>query len=112
MAFSGIRKTQGHDYSYYARITVNWTTFGGSSADGYSPDLIIPFSTQGILLLNETDATVIDVSYNGNTLHDQLNGATTSPTRGIAYDFRTQSLVWLRISTGVSAVFSIRAWAK
>lgn len=103
-----ITKTQGRDFNYFKKITVTWSNFGGGASDGYSPDIIIPFSTQGFLLLNEDSSSVVEVSFNGNTVHDELNPSL--PSRGIAYDNRVNSLVWFRLKTGGSAVISIRAW--
>ena len=112
MAYSGIRKTQGHDFNYFTKVTVTWSNFGGSSTDGYSPDVIIPFQTQGFILLNEDATNIVEVSYNGNTLHDELNPSL--PSKGLAYDARVNSLMWLRLKTGSAgpAVISIRAWAR
>jgi hypothetical protein len=108
--FSGIRKNVGHDFNYFTKVTVTWSAFGGSSADGSSPDLIIPFPTQGLMLLNEDSTNIVEVSFNGNTLHDELNPA--QPSKGIAYDNRVNSLVWLRLKTGSAgpAIVSVRAW--
>ena len=98
----------GRDFNYFQKITVTWTTFGGNSVDGYQPDAIITFPTQGILLLNEDTASVIQVSYNGLTVHDQLDP--TLPSKGVAYDNRVVSTIWLKLVSGASAVVSIRAW--
>lgn len=100
---------RGPSFDYYQRITVTWNTFGGNSSDGYQPDLIVPFSTQGILMLNEDSTSVIEVSFNGTTVHDRLDPA--NPSRGVSYDNRVVSLVWFRLASGASAVVSFRAWA-
>ena len=109
MTFTGITKHQGRDFNYFTKITITSSSFGGTSGDGYSPDVIIPFSTQGFMLLNEDTAAVVEVSFNGNTVHDELNP--TLPSRGVIYDNRVNSLIWLRLKSGSSAVVSIRAWA-
>jgi hypothetical protein len=109
MGFSGITKTQGKDFNFFTKITITSGTFGATSGDGKSPDVIIPFSTQGIMLLNEDTAAVVEVSFNGNTVHDELNA--TLPSRGVVYDNRVASLIWLRLKSGGSAVVSIRAWS-
>lgn len=109
MGFSGISKTQGKDFNFFTKITITSGTFGGTSGDGTSPDIIIPFSTQGLMLLNEDAAAVVEVSFNGNTVHDELNP--TLPSKGVSYDNRVASLVWLRLKSGSSAVVSVRAWS-
>lgn len=109
MPYSGIKKTQGIDYNYFKKITITSGTFGNTSSDGYSPDLIIPFSTQGVILYNEDATAVVEVSYNGTTVHDELSKALL-PT--ITYDNRVICLIWLRLKSGSSAVVSVRAWAR
>lgn len=98
----------GRNYNFFQKVTVTATTFGGSSTDGYQPDLIITFPTQGLLLLNEDTASVVQVSFNGITIDDQLDP--TLPSKGIAYDNRVVSKIWFQLYSGASAVVSIRAW--
>lgn len=98
----------GLNYNFFQKVTVTATTFGGTSVDGYQPDLIITFPTQGILLLNEDTSSVVQVSFNGITLDDQLDP--TLPSKGVAYDNRVVSKIWFRLNSGASAVVSIRAW--
>jgi hypothetical protein len=98
----------GHNFNFFQKVTVTATTFGGSSIDGYQPDIIITFPTQGILLLNEDTAAVVQVSYNGITVDDELDP--TLPSKGVAYDNRVVSKVWFKLVSGASAVVSIRAW--
>lgn len=98
----------GRNYNFFQKITVTATTFGGSAVDGYQPDVIITFPTQGLLLLNEDASNIVQVSFNGLTVDDELNPAL--PSKGIAYDNRVVSKIWLRMEVGSSAVVSIRAW--
>src|ERR1019366_2354887 len=109
---SGVRKTQGRDFNFYWRGTINWSNFGGSSLDGASPDIFIPFPTRGIMLLNEDNSgNGVEISLNGSAIHDRLDPTVGVGSKAIAYDNRTMSLIWLRIANGsTSAVFSIRAW--
>lgn len=100
--------TLGRDFNFFQKITVTWSTFGGGSVDGEQPDVLITFPTQGLLLLNEDPASVIQVSFNGETVHDQLDP--TLPSRGIAYDNRSVSKIFFRLLSGGSAVVSVRAW--
>lgn len=108
MGFPGITKKQGRDFNYFQKVTVTWNTFGGGASDGYGPDLIIPFETQGIILTNEDATSVIEVSYNGTTIHDELSKAVLP---SIPYYVRRNSLIWFRLKSGASAIMSVRAWS-
>jgi hypothetical protein len=108
--FPGIGYTNyGRNFNFFQKITVTATTFGGSSIDGYQPDIIITFPTQTILLLNEDGyGAIVQVSYNGITVDDELNS--NLPSKGIAYDNRVVSKIWFRITSGSSCVVSVRAY--
>jgi hypothetical protein len=100
----------GRNNNFFQKITVTATTFGGGSVSGQQPDVIITFSTQGLMLLNEDAASVVQVSFNGISVDDQLDP--TLPSKGVSYDNRVVSKIWFRLLSGSSAVVSIRAWAK
>ena len=117
MAFPGIKKkTLGPDYDYYQKVEVNWTQFGApdgyTTADGYGPDLVIPFSTQGVLFLNEEESAtnVVEYSFNGITVHGELDP--TLPSKGMSFDNRVISLIWFRLKSGSTGPVTIRvdAW--
>jgi len=108
-----VTKTQGHDFNFFQKVTCTWSNFGGgpgfnNKSDGASPDIAITFSTQGFILTNEDTSAIIEVSYNGTTVHDEINPAIM---KSITYDNRRNSLMWFRLKTGGSAVISVRAWA-
>ena len=102
---------KGPRFDYYNRFTVTSSTFGGDDgytvADGYQPNVIIPFSTQGFVLLNEDTSAVVEVSYDGVNIGDRLDPAVA---RGFIYDNRVNSFIWFRLVSGASAVVSVRAW--
>lgn len=111
MALTNIPK-QGPRFDYYLRFTVTSATFGGDdgyqTAQGiYSPNVIVPFSTQGFVLLNEDTASVVEVSYDGVNIGDRLD---PTVARGFTYDNRVNSLMWFRLASGASAIVSVRAW--
>lgn len=113
MAFPGIKKDHGRDFNYYKSLSVSWAQFGaldGYTADGYGPDLVITFSTQGIMFTNETAGSVVEYSFNGTTVHGVLNGDTTSTTRVVKFDNRVVSLIWFRLKTGGPATITTTAW--
>lgn len=101
--------TQGRDYNFFQKIAVSATTFGGNSIDGYQPDQIISFPTQGIMFLN-LGTGVVEVSFNGTTVHFELNSA--NPSVGMSFDNRVISAIWLRVQSGSSGPInvSINAW--
>src|SRR5260221_1689692 len=104
------KQTQGRDYNFYEVLDVNWTTYGGNSTNGVQPDMIITFSTRGVLFLNEGTG-VIEYSFNGNTTHGELDSTLSS--KGIIFDNRVVSLIWFRVKTGSTGPIKVRvdAWA-
>jgi hypothetical protein len=101
--------TYGRDWNYFQKFTVTSTTFGGGSVDGYQPDGIITFSTQHVIFTVEGTANqVVEVSFNGTTVHCVLN-AGDSAYKTIAMPTRRVSKFWLRASGG-SPVVSVQAW--
>lgn len=103
MAFLNIgKKTQGKDFNFFQRVDVASSTFGNN------PDIIIPFSNNGIMFLNEGTG-VVEVSFNGNTVHTELNSADSSA--GLVFDNRAVSLVWFRLKSGTPPIsIRVEAW--
>lgn len=97
------KRTQGRDFNFFKRVSVTSTEFQDS------PDAIITFPTHGVIFLNEGTG-VVEVSFNGNTVHTELNSADAS--KGIAFDNRNVSTVWLRVKSGSTGPISVRieAW--
>lgn len=114
MAFKNIKKTQGHDFNFYNSTDVSWAQFGApdgyTTIDGYGPDLLITFSTQGIMFTNETSGSVVEYSFNGTTVHGVLDGTATSTTRVVEFDNRVVSLIWFRLKSGGTATITTTAW--
>jgi hypothetical protein len=109
--FPGIGYTKlGYERNFFQIVAVTATTFGGGSVDGYQPDLIITFNTQGIQFLN-LGTGIVEFSFNGNTVHGQLNSADLSS--GLTFDNRVVSKVWLRVKAGSSGPInvSVNAWS-
>lgn len=104
-------KTQGRDFNYYTKLAVSATTFGGSSVDGYQPDIIIKFPTYGLIFLNEGSG-VVEYSFNGTTIHGELDS--TKASSGLSFDNRVVSLAWFRVKAGSTGPIniSIHAWSK
>lgn len=109
MGFAGFTKNQGRDYNYFQKTAVNWSTFGGGASDGYGPDQIITFSTQGVMFLNEGSG-VVEYSFNGNTVHGELDSSKI--TAGLSFDNRVISMIWFRVKSGSTGpiTISVQAW--
>jgi len=114
MAFPGIKKGHGQDFNYYKELAVSWAQFGAPDGytlvDGYGPDQIITFSTQGIVFTNETPSSVVEYSFNGTTVHGVLDGTLTSTTRTVMFNNRVVSLIWFRLKSGGPATVTTTAW--
>lgn len=112
MAFPGVLKPQGRDFNFFQKLAVNWSTFGGNASDGKGCDLIIAFPTQSITFLNESASGVLEGSFNGQTVHFELDP--TLPSRGLVFDNRVVSLIWFRVKAGSSGpiTVSVTAWGK
>ena len=96
--------TNGFDWNFFDKISVSSSTFNNTA------DVFIPFTTQGVMLLN-LGTGVVEVSLNGNTVHMELNSANASA--GLTFDNRVIGKIWFRIQTGSSGpiVVSVNAWA-
>ena len=103
MSYPNINKnTRGRDFNFFQRANV-------SNADFHeNPDMVITFSTTGLLFLNE-GIGVVEFSFNGNTVHGSLNSA--DPSKGISYDNRGVSTIWFRrVSGDPSITVRVEAW--
>lgn len=106
-------KTQGYDFNFFKKVAVSATTFGGGSVDGYQPDMIITFSTAGVIFNTEgTSTNTVEYSFNGTTVHGELVPGTNRAT--LTFLGRTISMIWFRVKTGSSGpiTVSVEAWAK
>lgn len=106
-------KRQGHDFNFFQKIVVSATTFGGGSVDGYQPDIVITFSTAGLIFHTEgTSTNTVEYSFNGSTVHGELVPSTNRTT--LTFLNRTVSMVWFRIKSGSTGpiTVSVEAWAK
>jgi hypothetical protein len=114
MAFRGIKKRHGQDFNFFEKRTVSWTQFGAPDgytiADGYGPDMVITFPTYGLIFLNEGSTNVIEYSFNGTTVHGELDSNTGSLTKMLTFNDRPVSLIWFRLKSGSAGVVSVQAW--
>ncbi len=105
--------TNGRDWNYFQKVSVTATTFGGGSVDGYQPDMVITFTSQSAIFLNEATTGVVEYSFNGTTVHGELDGSTGSLTKMLTFNNRVISKIWFRVKSGSSGpmTVSVRAWA-
>lgn len=106
-------KNQGYDFNFFKKVAVNTATFGGGSVDGYQPDIVITFSTSGVIFNTEGSSTnTVEYSFNGNTVHGELVPGTNRAT--LTFLNRTVSMIWFRVKSGSSGpiTVSVEAWAN
>ena len=108
--FPGIGHTNnGKDRNFFQKVSVTSSSFGAVSVDGNQPDMMITFLTQGAMFLN-LGTGVVEFSFNGNTVHGELNSA--NPSSGLTFNDRIISKIWFRVQSGSSGpiVVSVSAW--
>lgn len=118
MAYPNFKKKTGKDFNFFTILPVNWEQFGAPDGytieDGYGPDIIIPFPTQGISFINYSidPKQIIEYSFNGTTVHGDMVPLTPSST--LVFDNRTICFIWFRLKSGSIGPIDIRieAWAK
>lgn len=96
--------TQGKDFNFFQKVTVSSANFNASA------DVAINIRNQaGLILSNETTGSVVEYSFNGNTLHGDLTFGQGSQT--IKFDNRRVNFIWLRLKSGGTATVRVEAWA-
>lgn len=106
----------GRDWNYFQKVNVSSTTFGGDSIDGYQPDLVITFTSQGAIFTNENATAsnkIVEYSFNGHTVHGELDASSGSLTKQLVFNNRVISKIWFRVKSGSSGtiVVSVQAWS-
>lgn len=98
-----MKKPTKKTFNYFERVTVDTDNFADCA-------LSWDFISAGIALLNEgTTGNIIQYSFDGITVHGDLNPGTSSA--GVIFDNRHQSKVYFRIGSGSSADVRFEAWA-
>ncbi len=93
---------QGKDFNYFRKITVTNTTFPSES------QVMFNFKGQcGFSIINE-GSTLVEYSFNGNTLHGDLTPG--SSTASLTFSNRRVPAIWFRSAS--STVVRIEAWAS
>jgi hypothetical protein len=96
--------TLGRDFNFFQKLSISQTTTFGADCD-----VVITFSTQSVMLLN-LGTGVVEFSFNGNTVHGELNSA--NPSAGLTFDNRVISKIWFRVQSGSTPPInvSVMAW--
>lgn len=107
--------THGFDNNFYQLFSITATTFGGGSVSGQQPDIIIPLKTQAVILTNLSTSGTVEVSYNGNTVHNIVTGSSTvGINQQLIFNPRVISMIWFRLQSGTAGPcsISVAAWAQ
>lgn len=115
--------TWGKDHNFYKEVIISATTFGAdtlpdgySTVDGYDCNAFIWFPPQTIILLNKTVAgtasKIVQYSFNGNTVHGELDAADTA-TRCLIFNNRMVNKIWFRVKSGSSGpiTIAVQSWS-
>jgi hypothetical protein len=89
-------------YNYFEVLAVAPATF---PAD---PQIIFGFLSDGFTFLNR-GATVVEYSFDGVTLHGDLNPADSS--KSVIFNGRTEDRVWFRAPAGAGTV-RVEIWGS
>lgn len=101
------RAKSGLSDCYFQKVTVSSAGFTGNT----EPTIVVNVAggCNNFSLCNETTAaSVVEVSYNGTTVQDELDSSLV--TKFVLYNNRPISTVWFRLKSGASATVAIRAW--
>ena len=90
--------------AFFQKISITTSTFASAT----TPDVKVPFAGCGISMLNEDSTNIVEVSFDGINVHDELNPALMS--KSALYNNRVVPVIWFRLKTGSSAVVSVRIW--
>src|SRR5690242_17526320 len=93
----------GKDFNYFNKVTVSAANFGTNA------DVVINFRGQvGFSMMNESNG-VVEYSFNGNTLHGDIDSSKDSKT--LKFDSRRITKIWFRLKSGGPCVIRVEAWA-
>lgn len=96
----------GYASSFFQKITTSNAAFGATN----SPDAVVNIvgGCQNFSLSNETASSVVEISFNGNTVAEELDS--TLSTKFVQYTNRPITCIWIRVKSGGPCTVAIRAW--
>lgn len=100
-----INPKQGYANCFFQKVIVSSGSFSATD----SPDVLVNVNgVNNFSLTNETGSSVVEVSFNGNFVQDELDSSL--PTRFVLYNNRSVDAIWFRLKSGSPATITIRAW--
>ena len=101
--------TQGKDFNFFRKLFVTSNTFAHNTNS--DADVVFNFRFQvGFSLINE-GTSVVQYSFNGNTLHGDMTPGTSSAA--LFFNHRSVSQIWFRKedADGYDGYVRVEAWA-
>lgn len=100
-----IKAMTGFASCFFQKVSVAGAAFSSTT----EPTVIVNVNgCTNFSLSNETTSSVVEVSFNGNFVQDELDS--TQTTKFVQYSNRSISAIWLRLKSGSTATVAIRAW--
>jgi hypothetical protein len=100
-----IKAKTGFANCFFQKVTVA----GAAFSDALNPQVIVNVTgVNNYSLSNETAGSVVEVSYNGNFVQDELDS--TQTTKFVQYNNRPVDTIWFRLKSGSAATVSVRCW--
>lgn len=98
--------TIGRDWNFFQEVTPGSS---GAATFAWDSDVIITFSTATVTFWAPT-GTVVQYSFNGNTVHGTLDGSGATAPQSLIFQNRVISKIWFTYTTG-SGLVRVEAWA-
>jgi hypothetical protein len=96
---------QGYTNCYFRKIIVANPAFTALTFPDVAVNVI---GLNNFSLSNETASSVVEVSFNGTDVQDELDS--TQTTKFALYANRTPGNIWFRLKSGSTATVTVRAW--
>jgi len=93
-------RTVGIDKFYFKKVDVTWGTFNNNA------DAAVTLKTKNSILLINEGNSIVEVSFNGNTVHGELNPS--NGTGSLKIDDTSIVKIWFRLKTGKSSIIRIQ----
>jgi len=100
--------TYGFDYNFFAQVTPGSSTPGVFGTDC---DTVINMKAPSYTVtLWAPSGTVVQYSFNGNTIHGTLDGSGATAPNYLVFENRVVSKIWFAYTAGSGKV-RVEAWA-
>jgi hypothetical protein len=95
--------TWGRDFNFFKSVTPGSAVLGTFGTDA---DAVITFSTYTVTLWAPS-GTVVQYSFNGNTIHGTLDGSSTTAPNFLVFENRSIAKIWF----AGSGTVRVEAWS-